>query len=146
MSKSAIPDKLIVEMLQRSNDGYTHQEITDWLVNVKGVKTSITAVHRRIKEFKDVEQDAKKQAIAEAAAKSAVECVSIIDKHILLLDRETCKLFKSGIKKDKVLGNQLSNTLLKYIDKKMNLTGMDKEKPNDSDEELVNSLLKKIGE
>lgn len=128
------------------NDGYTAQKISDWLMSEHQIHSTARNVSKTTQKYRKLEQESKKLAIQEAAAASALNCVKIIDDNILLLNQEAIKLLNDKSTASKLAGKQLAEVALKFIDKKMNLSGMDKEEITESDHNLLNSLLRKIGE
>lgn len=143
---NTIPETLLPTIMKMMHDGSNATKISEWLKVEHDIIATPRSVARRTQEIRKLEQESKKLAIAEAAAQSALDCIGIIDQGIMLLNQEALKLLKATDTESKLAGRQIAETALKYIDKKMNLSGMDKEEITDSDEELLNSLLKKLGE
>jgi len=143
---NTIPDTLVPAIMKMLHDGANAQKVVDWLKAEHDINATVRMVNFRTQELRKLEQESKKLAIAEAAAQSALDCIGIIDSGIMLLNQEAIKLLKATDTESKLAGRQIAETALKYIDKKMNLTGMDKDEITESDEELLNSLLKKLGE
>jgi predicted transcriptional regulator len=143
---NTIPETLVPTIMKMLHDGSNATKISEWLKLEHDIDATPRTVAKRTQELRRLEQESKKLAIQEAAARSALDCVGIIDQGIMLLNQEAIKLLKSNDTESKLAGRQIAETALKYIDKKMNLTGMYKDEITDSDEELLNSLLKKLGE
>lgn len=141
-----IPDNLVPPLLQKSNEGLNANQLSEWLRETHGVIAERSTISNRLRAWKKLEHQAKKEAIQEAAANSAIDCVKFIDTNIAILNKEAMCLLASDKNSDKALGDKLANTLLKYIDKKMNLSGMDnKDEMSIADQELLEGLLRKIG-
>lgn len=139
-----IPDSLINAILKKSRNGDNAQTIANWLEAEHGIKCEDRIVQRRLKEFRRIEQEARKDVIREAATNDAINCVEIINNHITLMSRITDEMLNSDDNDKRVIGRQIADTLLKYIDKKMNLSGMDQSDTYETNE-IMEGLLAKIG-
>ena len=140
-----IPENLLPIIMERVNSGSNAEKIVDWLRCEHDLDTNVRMVNLRIQELRKLEQEAKKAAIAEAAAKSALDCVSMLDNRILQLNDIASILLEDDDITTKLAGKQMAETLLKYIDKKMNLSGMDKPMDNIETDLIVEGLLSKLG-
>lgn len=142
---NCIPDNLLPEIMKMMSEGYNATGVQEWLKAKHDIICTAWTVSRRVGELKKVEQEARKNAIAEAAARDALNCVNIIDDRIVQMNTIATDLLKAKDNSDKMVGKQIADTLLKYIDKKMSLTGMDKTTTQETDE-IVSGLLAKLGQ
>jgi hypothetical protein len=139
-----IPENLLPIIMEKVNNGANAETISAWLRLEHDLDASVRVVNDRIQALRRVEHEAKKAAIADAAAKSALDCVSMLDNRILQLNDIASVLLNDNDIDTKLAGKQMAETLLKYIDKKMNLTGMDKVDNIETDD-IVEGLLSKLG-
>ena len=148
MSKpSKIPYDLIPVMTAMVHEGKSSDQIQAWLVEEHGVNVASRTVAYHTSKVRRIELAARKQAIQDAAAKTALDCVEMIDKNIVILNREAQKLLVSPKLTDKNAGRQLAETALKYMDKKLNLTGMDSDTETEHETAIMlEGLMKKLSE
>lgn len=142
---NSIPDSLLPAIIKMFDNGANAQKVSEWLKQEHDITASVWTVNHRVQELKKLEQEAKKTAIAEAASKSALDCVSMLDTQILEFHKQAIDLVKSEDLDTKALGKSFAETLLKYINTKMNLTGMDKQEMSKSEEDLIEDLLNRFG-
>jgi DNA polymerase II small subunit/DNA polymerase delta subunit B len=149
--QSAIPENLVLPLLKEWEGGKTADQLVIWLEQTHSIRfispqAGIAAVNRRIKAVKDVEMQAKRDAVAKAASEQVIDFVSMINKKIAKLDRITDNLLDKDNKKDHILAKALLETQLKYIDKQTNLMGMDNQTNESADQDaLVDGLIDKLG-
>lgn len=143
---SNIPEKFVIPMLEQWEGGMNAAQIVDWLKVNHNVETTVSSVNKRIKNIRDIQLQAKKDAIAEKASEQALDYISIMEQDILKLDKHTSRLLKSEKAIDLTLAKTLIDTKAKLIDKQMQLTGMDKpERELEDQDVIVDGLLSKLG-
>jgi hypothetical protein len=143
----SVPDILVPEMMIQLRQGSNMQEVSDWLRDNHNIIASVRVCTYRLRELRKLDNEYKISAIQAAAQKSALDCVGIIDDQISVLNVEALKLLQKKDTQSKLAGKQIADTLIKFIDKKMNLSGMDKDDGMSIEtEDLLNGLLKKLGE
>lgn len=130
--------------MNKYNEGKDTATIQSYLKAEHNFTCSVWTINRRIRDIKQLEQEARKDAIQEAAAKDALDCVSMLDSRIMQLNTLASDLLDNTDMSTKLAGKQMAETLLKYIDKKLNLTGMDKT-DQVSNEEIVDEIMTKLG-
>jgi len=137
-----IPPKLNPEILKKVGEGLSAQKIAEWLKKEHDIKTSSSSVSRLLLEWKEERKQIAQRAYADAVANHAFQDLDIISDLILKLKDRVDVCFKDN---ELLVGNKLADTLLKYLSKRMDLSGMNvKEAPDD--ERLKEELLKKIEE
>lgn len=145
---SQIPNTLIIPIIDRleSGEASNSEEISVWLREQHNIEATGRAVTSKIQQYREIARNARKEAIQQAAFRSSFDCLDIIDNSIVLLTREAVKLLESADTKDKLAGKQLSEAALKYIEKKMSLSGVDgpNKESEESTVELMQDLLKKL--
>ena len=139
---SKIPSKLHPEILKKVGEGLSAQKISDWLNKEHKIKVSNHSVSRLLLDWKEERKQIAQRAYADAVANHAFQDLEIISDLILKLKDRVDNCFTDN---DLLVGNKLADTLLKYLSKRMDLSGMNtKDAPDD--EKLKDELLKKIEE
>lgn len=143
---SAIPENLIIPLMEQYDNGLSDTELVEWLKKEHNLEVSRMVVQNRLKPFRDLAQQAKRDAIASRAGDRAMDYLSIMDKDIGKLDKLTDRMFAdSAIKPDLNLARQLIETKLKIIAKQLDVTGINKEEKDQSDQEdMLSRILAKI--
>lgn len=143
---SSIPEYLVLPLLEQWELGKNAEQCSVWLHETHGIEASIVTINRRIKEMKDIQLQAKRDAVRANASDKALDYISMMDQDILKLNKITNRLLDSSNDEQLVLAKQLLETKLKLIDKQMNLTGMDKpEKEQEDQSFMVDGLINKLG-
>jgi hypothetical protein len=142
-----IPEKLLPELVKMNViDGILAPDLVIWLKNTHDITVNDDTVSATIRNYRKISNEVKRVAIAEAAARSAIDCVGIMEANITLLNAEAIKLLTDSKLSNKLAGKQLADTLLKYIDKKMALTHIGEHNVlTNKEEQLVEGLLAKLG-
>ena len=143
-----IPEMYIEEIMQMYDKGKGNTEIANYLNTTYKLKVNGMNVYRRVKELRKIKSDSIKDSIKEAAAVSGLNCVELVDKSIIALNKEAHKLLESGNIKEKAIAKQLFDTSLRYIDSKMGIIGINKSDGsiNTDAEDSLRDLLKKLGQ
>jgi predicted phage tail protein len=142
---SVIPESLVIPLLKEWESGKNAEECVVWLKANHNIDSNVRAVNRRIKNIKDIEIQARRDAISKGAAERALDYISIMNDDIMKLDKITKKLLDTDDENKLMLAKQLLEIKLKNIDKQMNLTGMDKpDKATEEEDALLESLLSKL--
>jgi hypothetical protein len=140
-----IPENLLIPVLKEWESGKNAEQIADWLRITHSVDVSARNVNSRVKAIRDIELQAKKDAIAKHASEQALDYISMMDNDILKINKITDQLLSSEDQSNWLLAKQLVETKLKLIDKQMNLTGMDRAEKTELDQDIiVDGLLNKI--
>jgi hypothetical protein len=143
---SLIPPNLVLPLLQKWEAGMNGEQLAAWLKETYQIETSVVTINRRIKELKEIQLQAKREQVRENASEKALDYISMMDHKILKLDKKSNILLESDDPDQIALGKALAETQLKFIDKQMNLTGMDKEEKDIDDQDaVVDNLIKKLG-
>ena len=137
-----IPSKLHPEILKKVGEGLSAQKIADWLKKEHKVEVSSHSVSRLLLEWKEERKQIAQRAYADAVANHAFQDLEIISELIEKLKNNVDVCFT---KKDLNGAQRLSETLLKYLSKRMDLSGINNKDVPD-DERLKEELLKKIEE
>jgi len=140
---SAIPENLIIPLMEKYEDGLNDTELSEWLLTEHGIEASRLAVQGRLKPFRDIAQQAKRDAITSRAGDRALDYVSMIDKDIAKLDKITDLLLQS--KDDMPLAKSLMETKAKLLFKQIEFTGINKEEKDQSNQEdMLQRILAKF--
>jgi hypothetical protein len=137
-----IPESLNDEIIKKAGEGLSANKICVWLKDEHKLIVSIPTLSRLLKETKEERKEIAQRAYADAVADSANQDIKILGSMIDKFYKKVEKLFKDD---QLVLATKMSETLLKYLSRRMDLSGINaKDKPND--ELLTEELLKKIEE
>lgn len=143
---ATIPESLLLPMLELLENGNNADDIQIWLKEKHNLVVPVRMINRRMKKTRDLQMQAKRDAIAKRASEQAFDYIGIMDERILKLDKIIGKLLTSDSESKLKLAKELSETQLKFIDKQMNLTGMDKHDDSDIiDDTVIDALFEKIG-
>lgn len=143
---SNIPEILVLPLFQEWMNGKNGEELVKWLMDVHNVKSSITAVHDRIKYLREIELQAKREAVASKASDQALDYFTMTDKDIIRLEKKISRLLLSDEKDDIVLADKLMNTKNKLINTQNGLMDTDKSNKTEQNPDFtVNSLINKLG-
>ena len=139
-----LPEKYYDEIQAKAVEGFSVSEIVSWLLAEYNVKTSCRSLSRILSKLKAERKEIAQRAYADSVAKYANQDLRILGEMITKLYNKVNKCFKD---KDKLLPAQkLSETLLKYLSKRMDLSGINQKDELANDERIKEELLKKIEE
>ena len=139
-----IPKKYYEEIQTKAVEGFSVPKIVQWLMDTYQVKTSTRSLSRILSELKAERKEVALRAYADSVAKYANQDLRILGEMITKLYNKVNKCFKD---KDKLIPAQkLSETLLKYLSKRMDLSGLNQKDELANDERIKEELLHKIEE
>ncbi len=136
-----IPPKLHEIVLEKTAEGWGAGKISNLLLKEHETKVSIKCVTNLIKRITEERKETAKAAYAKSVSESANQDVSILGDKINKLD---IILDEVLIEKDALKIDKIGNILLKFIDRRMKMSGIDKE-DNGDDNLILQSLLDKLG-
>jgi len=114
-------DALRDEVANKSAEGISSTAIAAWLLDVHDIKISRTQVSNYLREVKAERKEIAQRLYAASAAENANEDLHIIGE---IINKFHGKVVKS-LKADELLvANKLADTLLKYISKRIDLSGL----------------------
>ena len=137
-----IPDNLHDEIQKLAGEGYSADKVKVWLKKEHNIDASHSTVSRLLRDMKEERQEIAQRAYADAVANSANQDILILGEMIVKLNQKVTKAFNA---EQLVIGTKMAETLLKYLSRRMDLSGLNiKDKPDD--QLLKEELLKKIEE
>lgn len=127
-------------ILKKAAEGLSCSKIRDYLEKEHKLEASLSSVTRILRVLKQERQAVAQQVYAEEVAKSANQDVKILGDMIVRCHMESIKAFDEG---DPALGSRVADTLIKFVDRRMTLSGMDK--PEENEEVLWEALIERLG-
>jgi hypothetical protein len=137
----SIPSNVYDYIMEQSASGKIAVEIKKLLKTNYDVDTSVQSINKLINKLAAERKDIAKAIYAEAVSKSANKDILIIDDMINKFYIETNKALNE---KHPIIATRTADTLLKFQDRRLRLSGIDKEDAKD-DDSLLDSLLDKLG-
>ena len=143
---NAIPDNLVLPLLELSESGKTGSQMMDWLKTNHNIETSLSTISKRLKIYKAAQLQAKIETVRANASEKALDYISMMDTDITKLHRKTNKLLESDEPSDLILAKSLIETKKNLIMVQLNSTGMDKPEKDEQDQEFIlEGLVSKLG-
>lgn len=137
---SKIPPELNDEVIKKSGEGYSASKIQTWLDEEHSITITDRGIQQFLKKIANERKDIAKQAYSKAVADSANQDVAIIGEMIDLFRNEVLKT----VNNDSLKAAKIAETLIKFQDRRMKLSGIDKE-DEVNDDSVLDSLLAKVG-
>lgn len=143
MKRKAIPHTLHDQVWQWYAGGATSTKIAELLVSEYGLTVGKTAINNLIIEIKEERKQIAQSIYAEAVAKTACADVFIITDVIKKLYSDFNDLRDA---KDYKIARTYAETLSKYIAQRINLSGLNNDKNEKSEDDVRNELLNRLNE
>lgn len=142
MSRLAkIPPNLMDALMTKQGEGLSVAKIQSWLLSDHNIKISDQQIRATMKKVAEERKEQAKAAYAKAVAESANQDIFILADKIDKFNKRVDVALK---KEDDLTAIKIADTMLKFIDRRMKLSGVDQEDTFDSDNILEN-LLEKLG-
>lgn len=139
--KSKIPLKLHSEIKKMNSDGLTSTKIKVWLKETHNISAGLTAIQTLLRQATQEYKAAYQTAFAKAVADSAAQDIEIIHDKIVKLNLKMDAAIQSDdLSAVRVYGDLLS----KFQDRRMKLSGLDKD-GGSLDDQMLDDLMAKLG-
>lgn len=140
---SKIPDRLIEDMMAKRANGESDGKIQAWLKATQEVDCSVSSVTRALNKVSKERAEVARAVYKNAVANSADQDIKIIDEMIKNLSVECGNAIKEG---DRQGIKHMSDALHKWIQTRMDLSGINKPDTVQVDDHTMQLLLDRIGD
>src|ERR1700722_18504227 len=86
---SAIPDMLLTPLFNYWSAGHNSEQCVEWLKKEHSIQVSKSTVSARLRILRDLEIQARRDAITEKAAEQGLDYISMMHNDITKLNRKT---------------------------------------------------------
>ena len=142
-----LSEKLRDEVGQKSAEGLSSEKIAKWLLDKHKITLSRGQISKYLRAIKKERKEIAVGAYTKAAADNANQDLEIIGE---LITKFHAQVMASMEAEDLLIANKLSETLLKYISKRIDLSGMNLEDNDDEKLKEINKIreewLKRLNE
>jgi hypothetical protein len=136
-----IPEMYHNDVLRLSAEGKEAKAIELWLAQEpRFIHVTVACVLNLLSSKRKERQEIAKMIYADEVAKSANMDIKILSN---MIDRCYLEANKAFDEDKPMIGARLADTLIKYVDRRMMLSGIDK--PEENDEIILESLMAKLG-
>ena len=140
---SKIPPKLRDEVATKSAEGWSCAKIKNWLLEEHQTSISAKQIQELLNKIGKERSEASKAAYAQAAHESANQDIDILKDKISKFNKRVDQALASNNLDDIKISGDL---LLKFMDRRIKLSGIDKEDNSNNDKEtLLENILDKLG-
>lgn len=124
-----------------SAKGENGEKIRAWLKTNHNVSASLSSVNRLVNRFAKERADIAKAVYKDAAANSANQDIKIIDEMVVNLNKE---FMKAMAESDRQGMKHMADALHKFLQTRMDLSGINKPDSDKPEDETLQSLMDRI--
>ena len=145
-----ISQSLMSDIMQKHNDGWSYDRINEWLAKDYDIHYTYETLTQKIRNIKTLVKRTSLDSIKYAAGQNAIDYISIMNKNIKQLDEISDKLLMVNCDAAEYLPNlaaakQLKETVLRYIDRQLTITGAaGKAATVEDNEAVLDEILDKL--
>lgn len=137
-----IPPKLHELVMLKIADGLTCQQISDCLLSEHKITVSSRNVSYLVQKLTNERRDIAKAAYANAVAVSSNQDVFILNDKITKFNNEVDIALEN---RELSLATKMAETLIKFVDRRMALSGIDQNNSVEDCSDILNKLFEKLG-